>query len=204
MENFYLKDGLDSSKLSKTDLIAYLGPDCTLDVYIGQYRLAINVLIIQVEQRKIGLLNAISLPLLFMIRHVFELISKRFIFWFERRFDARLPELKLDINSHKISLLSEYQITYYFEFMKHIPGKVEKGILRSYIQAVRDLSKILILVDNESYQLRYHINKNKMSCFDGGFQINCKDLLENYYKYLELGYKIWGFTDYFPDPEYNY
>ena len=114
---------------------------------------------------------------------------------------TQLPELKLDINSHKISLLTQYQISYFTVFMKHIPGKVERGILRNYIQAIRDLSKILIIVDNESYQLRYHIDKNKMTCFDGSFQINCKELLENYYKYLDLGGIIWAFTDYFPDPE---
>lgn len=202
MEGYHFKDKLDTSKLSKTDLIAFLGPDCTLDVYIGQYRLAINVLITQVEERKIGHLNEISLPLLFMIRHLFELISKRFIFWFEHRFDVGLPVLKLDINSHKISLLSKYLLPYLQNFLQYIPGKNERKILRDYMQAINDLGKILELVDNESYQLRYHVDKNKMSCFEANFQINCKDLLDHYYKYLDKGGIVWAFTDYFPDPEY--
>jgi hypothetical protein len=201
MQGYHFKDKLDVSRLSKSDLIAFLGPDCNLDIYINQYRLAINILIIQVEDRKIGHLNEISLPLLFMIRHLFELLSKRFIFWFVHRCDVGLPVLKLDISSHKISLLSTYLLQYLQNFMQHIPGKEERKILKDYIKAVQDLGKILEAVDNESYQLRYHIDKNKMSCFESNFQINCKDLLDYFYKYLEKGGIVWAFTDYFPDPD---
>jgi hypothetical protein len=201
METYYFKNQLDDSKLDKTDFIAFLGPDCTLDTYISQYRLAVNILIVQIEEKKLAHLNQISLPLLFMIRHLFELISKRFIFWFERRFNVNLPVLKLDNNSHRISFLSTNLLKYLTNFKKYIPGTNEKNILQDYISEIKNLGKILEKIDDKSYQFRYHIDNNKISCFDFDYQINCKDLLNYYYKYLELGDIVWAFTDYFPDPE---
>lgn len=198
MNNFQLKDQFDKGKVNKTDAIVFLGQHREISTFICQYRLAVNVLIEQVETNKISPVDLISSPILFLIRHIFELFSKGLILVFEKNFDVGLPNLVLDNDSHKVSLLKNYLIKYLIGLKQQaLPEKFFKPI-SEYHAIIKKISPILEKIDNESYKTRYPFNTRLAANYDPLFQMNCIELFDLYFKYLELSDKVWQITEILP------
>lgn len=195
MTDLIFKENFDHSKLNKSDTIAYLGLNRNFSDYIRQYRLAINIIVVQLEKKEISNFDLISLPTLYIIRHLYELIAKKYILFFQRVYSIGIPHLKLNSKSHKISELTNPLKDYLKAFVKNIPDKNEKAIINAFIKIIEKMSYHLIPVDDNSFKLRYHIDTSFQLCFDSKFQINCKELLDDYYIFIDFNDKAWYLSD---------
>lgn len=197
-----LKDKFDSRNLSKDSMIAYLSHKIRFSDYINQYRYVVNILIENMENKNIPNFDMIVLPTLFSIRHIFELIIKENIFFYSNEFIVPLPPLQLDTDSHKIDKLTSYIIPYLLEFEKKLQNyKPEKRIIKEFRKSICKMQKHLQPLDNNSYHFRYPIDKNAYLSFEHNLQVNCQNLVDDYYEFIELNYKVWWLTDIIPEHE---
>lgn len=195
----YDKKFFDRTNLHKHEAIVFLGQHREISTYICQYRLAVSILIEQIEKNRISPVDLISSPILFLIRHVFELFSKGLILAFEKEIDVGLPNLVLDNASHKVSLLKDYLIKYLIGLKEEaLPEKFFEP-LSEYHATIKNICPILEKIDNESYKTRYPFNTSLAANYDPLFQMNCIELFDLYFKYLELSDKVWQLTEIFSE-----
>lgn len=204
------KKEFNPGTIKECDLIAYLGFNCSFSDYIVKYRLAVNALIESFENHSICNFDMISLPVLHLIRHVYELSIKGLVTYFEYFLNVGLPVI-LENKTHRISTINNYCIQYLREYKRQDFLDEEKAIINSFEEVMKKLGSELERIDDTSTKLRYHKDskievlqeltelkdlgvKNKkkiVSSFEIDEQLNAKILLELYYKFNNLIDELW-------------
>ena len=89
------------------------------------------------------------------------------------------------------------------EFEKKLRNhKTEKKLIAEFRKSICKMQKHLQPIDNSSYNFRYPIDKNAYLSFEHDLQVDCQDLINDYYEFIELNYKVWWLTDIIPEHEH--
>lgn len=177
-----LKISFNASNLKKGDLTAFLGQNDDFADYISKYRISVNILIDSLENKTIPNIEFISLPLLFLLRHVYELTTKSLITFFEYFQFIGLPYI-LDKKSHKISLLQDYIQKYIGNYKSPRLDSDEVQALNDYLKTSLEFSTYLEDIDPISTKLRYHKDDKIHYSFEIHKQLDTKAVIDCYYDY---------------------
>ena len=162
---------------------AQIGYSVSYWSYLSTYERAIDVLFSEVKERNLPV-NAISYPLLFLIRHSLELGYKLNINYLSRYSEL---EEKVNWNQHHLIELHQAFKTHFMAVVKKLSlGQEDIDEFDSYYLEVERLTNTLNVLDRGSYSFRHPVDTKQERVFRDDDTINLMDVKELHSKAMVL------------------
>lgn len=172
---------------------AQIGSRISFGKYLGTYERAIEILFEEIESRHLPA-NAISYPLLFLVRHSLELGYKMNI-----NYLAKYSELdeKVNWNRHYLIELHEAFRLHFMAVVSNLGvGQDIVDEFNRYCSEVEALTSTFNDIDRGSYSFRYPVDTDQNEVFHYDETINLLDVKELYDKAMTL---LWHTADVLSD-----